>query len=849
MATTVASLRILLGLDSKDVRDGAGSVKNELKGVQTEAKKTQSTLSEMKAGLATGVGIGAGFGAFQLAAKGAALAVNEVVQIGTQAISSASALNETMSKSSVVFGQSAEAVSKWGDTAAKSLGLSKQAAVEAAASFGNLFEGMGLAQGPAAQMSQDLVGLASDLASFNNISTSDALQKLRSGLVGEAEPLRSVGVLLNEATVAAKAAQLGFEKVNGAFTEAQKVQARYALILEQTKTAQGDFARTSDGLANSQRIANAAIEDASARLGQSLLPVVAKASQGVAELAENFAKAVPAIEAAAGILGQALEAAFAPLARATDALRAVGLAAPITSNAVEDAAKAVRILQAEQARLTSEFDRGNISYAEYRDKMNAATAAIDRFTAQGKIAAVQADNVKDSYAALGGEVDHLAGAQAYATRVAEGHAAALGTTAGKMNDLYAPTVGMVGVMGGLQAATEGVKTASEEIIGPLSAEEAMLNRVAFAANTAGRNLAAMGTAAVKADKDTTDRLRRLGEVPGLLPGGLVGGGGPTVQPGDYTPIDWRALLPNAPAPPRGGGRGGRASTAAADANRAADELDRRRVASANDAFDRMADAAHEYFDELHKANLKAIDDAQKAADAQIEAQKRANLQPATAAEERLRAVQRQRQLASLQADLAAAKTPEERLRATQALSDFQAQGRIDFLRKQADDANQILDDQKKAQDQRFADQRDAENRRSAEQVNLFNEDLKALREYIGKHPAEWKKATDRVMGVLKAAGVDYEKAGKDNADAYIRGINKSFSGFGTPAAPGAGTKGAPGAAVPPSPAAAAAAGLTYVGGGVKGDVYLDGNKVGEFIEHYLAANASATTSGYVARRN
>jgi hypothetical protein len=70
MATTVASLRILLGLDSKDVRDGAGSVKSELKGIQAEAKKTQSTFDEIKRGIGQGLGIGAGLGGFQVASQG-----------------------------------------------------------------------------------------------------------------------------------------------------------------------------------------------------------------------------------------------------------------------------------------------------------------------------------------------------------------------------------------------------------------------------------------------------------------------------------------------------------------------------------------------------------------------------------------------------------------------------------------------------------------------------------------------------------------------------------------------------------------------------------------------------------
>ncbi len=196
--------------------------------------------------------------------------------IGTfidDSITAASDLNETMSKSQVVFGQAAQQVSDWGDTSAEAFGLSKQAAVEAAASFGNVFKGLGFAQDTSAQMSETLVKLAGDLASFNNIDVGDALQKLQSGLAGETRPLRDLGVFISEANVKAEAAKLGFHAVNGEFTDGEKIIARYNLILQQTTTAQGDFARTSDQLANSQRKANAELENTKARLGEELIPV------------------------------------------------------------------------------------------------------------------------------------------------------------------------------------------------------------------------------------------------------------------------------------------------------------------------------------------------------------------------------------------------------------------------------------------------------------------------------------------------------------------------------------------------------------------------------------------------
>lgn len=214
-------------------------------------------------------------------AAAAALGARELVRFGKAAIDMASDLAESTSKTKVVFGDASAAVMKFGDQAAKSLGLSKQEALEASATFGNLFRGMKFGQEESANLSKEVVTLAADLASFNNLNISDVLNDLRSGLVGEAEPLRKYGVLLNEAAVQAEAARLGLGGMGRELTEQEKVQARYSLILAGTTAAQGDFARTSDGLANQQRILAAQARDFAAALGSELVPIVA---QGVGVL-------------------------------------------------------------------------------------------------------------------------------------------------------------------------------------------------------------------------------------------------------------------------------------------------------------------------------------------------------------------------------------------------------------------------------------------------------------------------------------------------------------------------------------------------------------------------------------
>ena len=232
--------------------------------------KTGKFASVMKGAGKAVLGIGAAGAA--AAAGGIALAVKGLAST----IGPASDLEESINKVSVVFGDNSQAVLDWSKTAAEALGATRQQALEAAGTFGNLFTSMGMGQDISADMSQDLVQLAADLGSFNNITVDVALEKLRSGLVGEVEPLRTLGVNINQAAVEAKALEMGLIQSGEEMTDQQKIQARYALILEQTANAQGDFARTSDGLANQQKILKARFEDIKATIGKALIPSISK---------------------------------------------------------------------------------------------------------------------------------------------------------------------------------------------------------------------------------------------------------------------------------------------------------------------------------------------------------------------------------------------------------------------------------------------------------------------------------------------------------------------------------------------------------------------------------------------
>ena len=253
------------------------------------------------------------------AGKGLSTAAGNIAKITTiasigavgllaKSLQNASDLNEEINKTKVVFGSASKSVLAFSDTTANALGISKSEALGAAGAFGNMFKTIGLAEGESADMSKKLVTLAADMASFNNEDPSEMLDKLRSGLSGEAEPLRRFGVLLSEAAVKEEAYSTGIAKRGAKLTEAQKVQARYSLILKQTAVQQGDFERTSGGMANLMRRLKANFKDASAVIGTALLP---KITDLAVKLNDLVVKNGPAIQDFANKLPGAFDKALA----------------------------------------------------------------------------------------------------------------------------------------------------------------------------------------------------------------------------------------------------------------------------------------------------------------------------------------------------------------------------------------------------------------------------------------------------------------------------------------------------------------------------------------------------------
>jgi hypothetical protein len=234
------------------------------------AQRFQATVTGASRGARTAfAGVGAALGAV-----GVGLGLREAIQGLKATVNAASALNEQMNRNRVVFGRSAAAVADWAETADTAIGLSQAQALEAAASYGTMFQTLGVGQRQAVEMSKTMVTLAGDMASFNDQDPSEMLDKLRSGLSGEAEPLRRFGIFISEARTKTEAYRLGIARAGAELTEQQKVLARHSLIMRDSAVQQGDFANTADSVANVQRTVRGQIENLSAAIGQRLLPYV-----------------------------------------------------------------------------------------------------------------------------------------------------------------------------------------------------------------------------------------------------------------------------------------------------------------------------------------------------------------------------------------------------------------------------------------------------------------------------------------------------------------------------------------------------------------------------------------------
>ena len=263
-------------------------------------KEFEGSLDGNAAGKKAGTGFMGGFGGSVKALAGglaAGFAGGALVSGIMSSINAASDLSETINKSTVIFGENSGAIDKWARGAATSMGLSRQAALNAASGFGDMFSQLGFSGDLAASMSQDVVLLSADLGSFNNLGTEDVAQRISAAFRGEYDSLQPLIPNINAARVEQEAMAMTGKRNAKELTAQEKAAATLAIVQKDGARAMGDFARTSDGVANKQKILSARMDDAKAKFGELLLPVKSLALDGFMALMDWGERLGPTFQA------------------------------------------------------------------------------------------------------------------------------------------------------------------------------------------------------------------------------------------------------------------------------------------------------------------------------------------------------------------------------------------------------------------------------------------------------------------------------------------------------------------------------------------------------------------------
>lgn len=218
-------------------------------------------------------------------------AIQGLVDFGRSAVDLGSQITEVENVVDVAFGSMSDKAYQFASTAKEQFGLSELAAKQYSGTMMAMMKSSGVAQDAASKMSISLAGLAGDIASFYNIDTDTAFQKIRSGISGEIEPLRQLGINLSVANMEAYALSRGITTSYNAMSQAEKVALRYNYLMSATGDVQGDFARTSGTWANQVRLLTLNFQSLSAVIGQGVIAGILPAIQAINALMSKLMQA------------------------------------------------------------------------------------------------------------------------------------------------------------------------------------------------------------------------------------------------------------------------------------------------------------------------------------------------------------------------------------------------------------------------------------------------------------------------------------------------------------------------------------------------------------------------------
>lgn len=267
MGLKLADALVFLGTEDSGLKKGFDSAKEQ-------TKSWAGGMGTIVQGALIGMGQAITGGIIDLAHKA-------MDGIG-DSISKASDLNETVSKIDTLFGNSSNQILDWSNDSAKAMGLSKQAALDAVGSIGNMFVQLGAGTDKAADVGESMTQLSADIASFHNVAggTPAVLEAVQAGFRGEYDALQRYIPTISAATVEQEALSETHKSSAKDLTALEKAYAVQTIVMRDAGAATGDFARTSNGLANQQRITEAQMTNLSTAIGQGVIPVVTALQTG-----------------------------------------------------------------------------------------------------------------------------------------------------------------------------------------------------------------------------------------------------------------------------------------------------------------------------------------------------------------------------------------------------------------------------------------------------------------------------------------------------------------------------------------------------------------------------------------
>ena len=385
---TVDELQVLITANTKQLQKEIAKTNTTVASLTKSANKTQGGVTSAFKKLKSGI-----------IALGIGKVIKDSIQLGMEAIESDNLFE-------VSLGNMADDVRDWSEEVGNALGLSATEMRKNVGTIYNMTTSMGLAEDNALKMSKGVTLLANDMASFYNLSTDEAFSKINAGITGETEPLKRLGILVDENTIKQVAYQQGIAKTGTELTQQQKVLARYCAILQQTGNAQGDLANTLDSPSNQIRQLKSQVQQLGITFGSFFMPIL----QAVIPYITAFAKVITyALNSLSKLLGLKSTNASDETANISSNIGAVG-------NGLDEANKSAKKLKGTLAGFDemnvlqepssgSGADSGaNISGGGVEFELGEYDAGLDKINSKVDVIA---ENIKNAFRGVGDVVKSI----------------------------------------------------------------------------------------------------------------------------------------------------------------------------------------------------------------------------------------------------------------------------------------------------------------------------------------------------------------------------------------------------------------------------------------------------------